>query len=210
MAEVTDFDRCPDGCFDQHGVVESDVSAAVASRDAVLVRHLPGLHLERRGPRERAESMWSQSRPARRQPRRAEATRILACSSPSHPLVLRARSALSRSPARAEDVRRLAVDAVRRIHHELAVLLFVDSRGAEVDVESLHLGGKIGPQIEVRGSVVTGVVPGAENAVELGEGQPSVGLHRVRRVWRRRDLRLARIFLDRDAGAERARRASPS
>src|SRR3990172_4615460 len=135
------LDGRTDGGFDDTRVVEADVRATLASRDAVLVRHLPGLHLEREDRRRRSRLPLGGARTAGGDEREYGQGKTHGLG--LHPLVLRSGPSLARSPAGAEDVGGLAVDAVRGAHHELAVLLLVDPGGARVDVEPLGFEGEV-------------------------------------------------------------------
>src|SRR5882672_5613960 len=86
-----------------------------------------------------------------------------------HSLVLRSAAPLPRGPPRSQHVRRLTVDAVRRVDAQYVVHLLVDPGGADVRVEPRHLSGHILPDDEMRGNRVAGGVPRLEHRIDLTE-----------------------------------------
>src|SRR5262245_40362093 len=110
-----------------------------------------------------------------------------------HAAVLRAAPPLARRPARAEDVGRLAADAVGRVDAELAVGDLVDAGRAEARVERGGRGVDVPADDQVRGDVVARRVARLEDRVDLADRELAV----ARVVGRRRDaLALRRVLLD--------------
>src|SRR3972149_4506560 len=96
--------------------------------------------------------------------------------SPLHPFVLGSGAAFARRPTWAQDVGRLAVDAVGRIDDQLALSALVDRGGAHVLIELGDFRGDVRAQAQMGGNVVARVVAGPENAVQLGEGELAIGV----------------------------------
>src|SRR5882762_3827879 len=92
-----------------------------------------------------------------------------------HALVLRPAPPLPRGPPRSQHVRRLTVDAVRRVDSQYAVHLFVDPRGADVCVEPRRLRGYVLPDDEMRGNRVARGVPRLEHRIDLTDGEGRLG-----------------------------------
>src|SRR5687767_2511351 len=90
-------------------------------------------------------------------------------------------AAFAGCPARADDVRRLAVDAVRRVHDELVTIAFVDAGRTDVRVELGDLRRNIRTDDEMRGNRVARRVARLEDRIELREGEHTVRLDRLDR-----------------------------
>src|SRR3990172_9441837 len=118
--------------------------------------------------------------------------------SPLHPFVLGSGAAFARRPTWAQDVGRLAVDAVGRINDQLAFSALVDRGGAHVLIELGDFRGDVRAQAQMGGNVVARVVAGAENAVQLGEGELAI---RLRLLPGNDPAYLGGVLFDIDLGA---------
>ena len=96
----------------------------------------------------------------------------------SHEPVFRSTASFAGGPARPEDIGRLTVDAVRRVHPKLSINLLVYSRGAEMGVKLSYLGTDVAPDQKVRWDGIAGSVSRFEHGVELAEGEEVIGAQR--------------------------------